>query len=69
MDSIRRLQDITSRIDHLENAAEWIARESVHQDNGVAQTATLVTVLADEVREKIYELVKEFEELHTLSIQ
>jgi hypothetical protein len=69
MDSIRRLQDITSRIEHLENAAEWIARENVHQNNGVSQTATLISVLADEIRERVYDLVKEFEEVHTISIQ
>lgn len=61
MDTIDRLSDIASRIDHLETAAEWIAREMVHSDNGISQTATLITVLADELREKICRLVKDIE--------
>ena len=64
MDTLNRLSDIASRIDHMESCAEWIAREAVHSDNGVSQTATLITVLADELREKICSLVKELE--HTI---
>ncbi len=62
MDTLSKLMDISSRLDHLENAAEWIARESVHTDNGISQTGTLICVLADEVREAIFQLTKELEE-------
>lgn len=62
MDVLQKLLDITSRLDHLEGAAEWIAKETVHTDNGVSQTGTLISVLADEVREKLCSLVKELEE-------
>lgn len=62
MDTLSKLMDISSRLDHLENAAEWIARESVHTDNGISQTGTLICVLADEVREAIFRLTKELEE-------
>lgn len=62
MDTLQRLMDIASRIEHLECAAEWIARETVHVDNSLSQTGTLITVLADDVREKVYALVKELEE-------
>lgn len=62
MDTISRLINISNRIDHLENSAEWIARETVHTDNGISQTATLITVLASEVRELTCALVRELEE-------
>lgn len=63
MNTLQRLLDIASRIEHMENAAEWIAKETVHTDNALSQTGTLITVLADDVREKVYSLVKEIENL------
>lgn len=62
MDTINRLLQISSRIDHLENSSEWIARETVHSDNGVSQSATLISVLATEIREMVCELVRKMEE-------
>lgn len=47
-DTVERLMDITSRLEHLEQSAEWIARETVNNDSGVSQTSTLILVLADE---------------------
>jgi hypothetical protein len=66
MQTIDKLLDITSRLEHIENSAEWIARETVHADNSVSQTGTLIGVLADDIREKIYSLVKELESLANL---
>lgn len=62
METLARLLEIASRIEHLESAAEWIAKETVHTDNGVSQTGTLICVLADDLRERICSLVKELEE-------
>ncbi len=61
MDIFEKLEHLSSRLDHLESSAEWIARESVHTDNAISQTATLIMVLADEVREKICTLVRDIE--------
>ena len=61
MQSVEKLLQISSRLDHLEQAAEWIARETVHADNAVSQTGTLICVLADEVRERICHLVHDLE--------
>jgi len=61
MDTVDRLMEITSRIEHLENAAEWIARETVHTDNCVSQTSTLISVLAEDIREKVYSLIHDLE--------
>ena len=62
MDTVSRLIQISSRIDHLENSAEWVARETVHSDNGISQTATLISVLAGEIREMVCTLVRDLEE-------
>lgn len=67
MASVDKLLDITSRLEHIENSAEWIARETVHADSSVSQTGTLICVLADDLREKIFTLVKELEEMADLS--
>lgn len=61
MDTLNRLLELASRLDHLENASEWIARETVHTDNTISQTATLISTIADELREKLCTMVKEFE--------
>lgn len=61
MDTVDRLMEITSRIEHLENAAEWIARETVHTDNTISQTSTLISVLAEDIKEKVYGLIRDLE--------
>ena len=63
METVDKLLDISSRIEHLENAAEWIVRETANVDGGLSQTGTLICVLAEEVREKIYSLIKQMEEM------
>jgi len=65
MDTVQKLADISSRIEHLENAAEWIARETIHSDNTISQTGTLICVLADELRERIFALAQELEKQHS----
>ena len=61
MAHIQRLLEISSRIEHLEHAAEWITKESVHGDNAISQTATLISVLAEDVQARICDLVRELE--------
>lgn len=63
MDSLQRLMEISSRLDHLEESAEWIAKETVHTDNAISQTSTLITVLAEDIREKVCELVHVLEQV------
>lgn len=63
MNSVDRLLEICSRLDHLEHAGEWVARETVHLDSTVSHTGTLITVIADDLREKISKLVQDFEML------
>lgn len=61
MDTVNKLLDISSRLEHLESAAEWITKETVHSDNTISQTGTLICVLADDLRERVCALVKEIE--------
>ena len=61
MDVMNKLLEISSRIDHLEHAAEWIAKESVKTDSAISNTGTLITVLADELRDRICSLVRDLE--------
>ena len=63
MNSLAQILDIASRLDHLASCAEWIARETVHTDNSVSQTSTLISVLAEDIREKITNLVSELEQM------
>jgi hypothetical protein len=62
MNTLSQLLEIASRLDHLGGCAEWIARETVHTDNSVSQTGTLISVLAEDIREKITTLVSELEQ-------
>lgn len=61
--SMNKLLEITSRLDHLESSAEWIARETIHTDSAVSQTGTLIMVLVDDLRDRVCALVKELEEI------
>jgi hypothetical protein len=60
---------IASRIEHLEYAAEWIARESVHNDPTISQTGTLIITIADDLRERVFALVKDLEETIIQTVQ
>ena len=63
MSTMDQILEIASRLDHLGSCAEWIARETVHTDNSVSQTGTLMSVLAEDIRERITALVAELEQL------
>ncbi len=66
-DSVDKLVDISSRLDQIEQSAEWISREMVHADASVSQAGALISVLADDIREKVCTLVQNLEE--TLSLK
>jgi hypothetical protein len=61
MNTLSQVLEIASRLDHISTSAEWIARETVHTDNSLSQTGTLISVLAEDIREKINALVAELE--------
>jgi hypothetical protein len=62
MNTLPQVLEIASRLDHLGICAEWIARETVHTDNAVSQTGTLISVLTEEIRDRINNLIAELEQ-------
>lgn len=66
--SIDKLVDISNRLDQIEQSAEWISREMVHTDASVAQAGALISVLADDIKEKIYLLVQKLEDTIKLAV-
>lgn len=67
MNTMGRILDIASRLDHLSNCADWITRETVHTDNGLSQTGSLMAVLVEDIRERINEMVTELEQIAEVS--
>lgn len=61
MDNIEKLQEISLRLDHLSSQGEWIARSLVHADNPASQTGALICALAEDIRERLLELVTDLE--------
>ena len=61
MDTLSKLEEISDRIAHLETAADWIANETFVSDHSISQTATLISVLAEEIREVLCKFVKDME--------
>ena len=66
MKTMAQVLEIASRLDHLGTCAEWIARESVHTDNSVSQTGSLISVLAEDIRDRITALVSDLEQIAEL---
>lgn len=61
MDTVDKLHEITLRLDHMYSSGEWLARSLVHSDGAASHTGTLITVLVEDVRARILELVTELE--------
>lgn len=61
MDTIRRLQELSMRIDHLENAGEWLSTVLEDYDGPAASTGNLISSLAEDIRYRLIELVTELE--------
>lgn len=66
--SVDKLVDISNRLDQIEQSAEWISREMVHSDASISQAGALISVLAEDIREKICVLVKNLEETINLTL-
>lgn len=61
MDTVEKLHEISLRLDHMYSSGEWLARSLVHADGAASQTGTLITVLVEDVRARLLELVTELE--------
>jgi hypothetical protein len=61
VDSVKKIQEIAMRLDHLESAGEWIALTQIDQDTPASQTGSLISALADDIRKRVLDLVSELE--------
>ena len=61
MESVEKLQEISLRLDHMQAAGEWLARSLVHTDSAASHTGTLITVLTEDIRGRLLELITELE--------
>lgn len=59
--NVNKLHELSLRIDQIQSAGEWLARALVHTDASASQTGSLISVLADDVRSKLIELVSQLE--------
>jgi len=62
MDTISKIQEISMRLDQLENTGEWLARALVHKDSSGSQAGSMIMALAEDVREMVLELVGDLEQ-------
>lgn len=61
MDTLKQIEDITSRIDQIVSAGDWIQQNNSETDEVSAQTGCLVSVLADDIRKRVFDLITELE--------
>ncbi len=61
MDTIRRLQELSERIDHIEHSGDWLSSAMEGYDAPVSQTGSLISSLAEDIRFRLIELVTELE--------
>lgn len=61
MSHVEKLHDISLRLDQLENTGDWLARALVHKDGAASQAGSLITVLAQDIRDRVLELITTLE--------
>ncbi len=62
MDTIKKMEEISLRLDHLASAGDWI-NQALHQsDSSAAKTGELISSLTEDIRELLVKLVTELEE-------
>jgi len=65
MDVLEQLKAVSRRLEQMDQAGEWIARETVHSDNPVSQSGSLICALAADIQDKLDQVSREIEELIT----
>ena len=61
MDTISKLQEISLRLDQIDQTAEWLSQSLEERDPAMAQAGTLMSALSDDIRLRVLELVSELE--------
>ena len=62
MDTLKKVEEISVRLDHLATAGEWINRALHESDSSAAKTGELIAALTEDVRELLLKLVTDLEE-------
>ena len=61
MNTVDKIHEISLRLEHMHQAGDWLSRSLVHADPTASHTGTLITVLVEDIRERILNLVTELE--------
>ncbi len=61
MDTISKLQEISLRLDQIDQTSDWLAQCLEELDPAMSQAGTMVAALSDDVRMRVLELVSELE--------
>lgn len=61
MDTVKKLQEISLRIDQIDQTSEWLMTVLGETDPSLAQAGAMMSALADDVRLRVLELVSDLE--------
>lgn len=61
MDTVSKLQELSLRLDKLEATGEWLEQTLAETDAAAAKSGALISALADDVRQRLLDLVTELE--------
>ena len=61
MQSEIKLVEISRKFENLKPPPKWIISQTFKPDTTISQTGTLILTIAEDVRSKLYELVRELE--------
>jgi hypothetical protein len=61
MNTLTKLEELSLRLDHLDNTGEWLSEALAGKDDVVAQSGKLVCSIVEDVRYRLLELVTELE--------
>jgi hypothetical protein len=61
METLNRLNEITIRLDQIESSAEWLSRLLVQIDPSASQAGSLINTLSSDIRDRLVQLITEFE--------
>ena len=63
MDMLEQLRTVVKRLEEVDHAGEWIARETIHSDAAVSQSGSLICALAHDLQERLEEVLEAVEGL------
>ena len=61
MDTVSKLQDISLRLDQLDQSGEWLSECLAEIDPAAAQAGAMISALSDDLRSRVLDLVADLE--------